>query len=300
MHDFRKKARMMVDCKTISAELREKLRNNIAASGRKYTLAIFKASGGDEQRDAQTETFLKQKRACGEAVGVTVREYVLNDYMGSQRMLEDYISAVVADKSAGINAALVQLPLPMLSMPEGERTVNVQAVLNKIPPEKDADVLNYISFGRFEAGRAGALVPPNVAAIQEVLRRHAPDLLDLTGKKVLIVGKGHVVGLQVERWTMQFKTAVLAVLDKGSNIGLYAKEADLIVSCVGSAGLIQKEMVREGVAVFDFGVSKENGSIRGDVDPSVAEKARLMTPVPGGVGPLAVTMLFQNVARINR
>lgn len=289
---------MIVDCKTISTELREELRRVITTSKKHCTLGIFKASWGDSQRDAQTETFLKQKRACGEAVGITVREYPLNDYMGSQRMLEDYISTVMADKNAALNAAIVQLPLPMLSTPEKQRAVNVQAVLNKIPPEKDVDVLNYISFGRFEAGREGTLIPPNVGAIQEVLKRHTPDLLDLTGKKVVIVGKGHVVGLQVERWTMQFKTAATTILDKGSDIGLYTKEADLIVSCVGSAGLIQKDMVREGVVVFDFGVSKEEGHIRGDVDLTVAEKARLMTPVPGGVGPLAVTMLFGNVARI--
>ena len=289
---------MIVDCKIIAHELREELRKKVTASGKKLVLGIFKATSGNEARDAQTESFLKQKRACGKDVGIELREYLLDSYMATQKSVEDYVQSGVHDKNIGMHAAIIQLPLPTF-LQNGER-VNMQAVLNKIPPEKDADVLHYKSFGRFEAGREGALTPPNVAAIQEIVKRYAEDMLDLTGKTVVIVGKGHVVGLPVERWTMRFKTAATITLDKGSDIGYYTHNADFIVSCVGSAGLIRSDMVKDDVVAIDFGCSRENGAWLGDMHVSVAEKARVLTPVPGGVGPVGVAEIFWNVGKLGQ
>lgn len=287
---------MIVDCKTIAGALRDELQKKIAASGKTPVLAIFKTTTGNDVRDAQTESFLKQKRACGKEIGIVVREYSLDHYMQTQKSLEDYVQGVVHGSNTDIDAAIVQLPLPPF-LKSGKK-MNIQAVLDKISLEEDADVLNYKSSGRFEAGREGALVPPNVAAIQEVLERHAPDMLDLTKKTVVIVGKGHVVGLQVERWIMRFKTIAISILDKGSDVAYFTRGADFIVSCVGSAGLIQEDMVKDAVVAIDFGYSRKDGVMQGDIHPSVAARARLITPVPGGVGPIAVVKLFENVARI--
>lgn len=299
---------MIVDCRSITEELKGKLRTRLETSNKILTLAIFRAMLGDPMRDAQTDAFLKQKEQCGKEVGINVRVYPVDEYMESQSTLEKYVSSVVGKPH--VSAAIVQLPLPTLKRTDAEGKENVQAVLNKIFPEKDADVLHYRSFGRFEAGMGGAVVPPNVAAVGEVLSRyapsHAPDFLrdgrvDLTGKHVVIVGKRSlVVGMQMRRWFMRFRTVSDTALDIGSDIAYYTKKADLVVSCTGRKHIIKPDMVQDGVVIMDFGGSRdEAGKVVGDVDPDVAGRARLMTPVPGGVGPLAVVKLFENVARLN-
>ncbi|TSC72920.1 MAG: methylenetetrahydrofolate dehydrogenase (NADP+) / methenyltetrahydrofolate cyclohydrolase, partial [Parcubacteria group bacterium Gr01-1014_70] len=123
-------------------------------------------------------------------------------------------------------------------------------------------------------------------------------LAELDKKVVVAVGQGMVIGKQVNRWAIRKGAMELHSLREGSNVERYIRKADIIVLGVGKAGLITSEMVNGSAVVFDFGYSRENGKVRGDADPAVAHVARLLTPVPGGLGPLAVTMLFWNVARI--
>jgi methylenetetrahydrofolate dehydrogenase (NADP+) / methenyltetrahydrofolate cyclohydrolase len=295
---------MMVDCKTISGELREIIRNRVLSSRAEIRLAIIKAAHGDPLKDAQTEAFLKQKRACGKEVGIDVREYDVSDYLESQKKLEERVSEIA--RIPENSAVIVQLPLPHIRNPnkvllksDFNRTINTQAVLNSIPPKKDADVLHAESFGRYEAGSTTALVPPVVGAMEEILRREAPDIFqNLERKTVVVIGQGLVIGKQVNRWAIRNNVLMFSGLREGSDIARYTREADIIVSGTGNTRLIVPDMVKEGTIIFDFGFSKENGVVRGDVDATVADKARLLTPVPGGMGPLAVTMLFWNLARI--
>lgn len=290
---------MIVDCKKISSEVREKIRRAIGVSHKKnIRLAIVKALQNDMTKDAETEAFLKQKRVCGMEVGVDVREYDVGEYLFSQTALERRIAAIV--HAPENTAVIIQLPLPPIKKMDGSKaSVNTQAVLNKVSPVKDADVLHPESFGRYEAGSNMALVPPVVSALEEILRREAPDILhNLETKVVVAVGQGLVIGKQINRWAARNGVRELHGLREGSDVAHYTKRADIIVSGVGKAGLITTNMIKGDAVVFDFGFSKENGVVQGDVDSAVAEHVRLLTPVPGGMGPLAVTMLFWNVARI--
>lgn len=289
---------MIVECKKISSEVREKIRVAVEASHKKIRLAIIKAAQGDPTKDAEAEAFLKQKRACGKEVGIEVREYDVSGFLYSQSALENRVSVITRLKD--VDAVIVQLPLPPLTRPDGKKNpVNTQAVLNTIPPKKDADVLHAESFGRYEAGSNTALVPPVIGALEEILRRAAPEVLRHFDTKVVVaVGQGLVIGKQVNRWAVRNGARELHSLREGSDVAYYAKRADIIVSGVGKAGLITADMVKNDAIIFDFGFSKVANTICGDVDFTVADKARLLTPVPGGMGPLSVTMLFMNVARI--
>lgn len=291
---------MIVDCKTISKELREKIKHAVSSSKKDIRLAIIKARHDDVYKDVETEAFLKQKHACGREVGIDVREYDISDYMQSQSVLERRVSEIA--RITENDAVIIQLPLPNIVKPDSTHVpVNTQAVLNSVPPKKDADVLHAESCGRYEAGSATAFVPPVVGALEEILRREAPDVLKALGEKiVVVVGQGLVIGRQINRWAIRSNVVAFTGLKKGSDIERYTQHADIIVSGVGTARLITRDMVKEGCSVFDFGFSKEEGIVRGDIDAAVVEKARLLTPVPGGMGPLAVTMLFWNVARICR
>jgi methylenetetrahydrofolate dehydrogenase (NADP+) / methenyltetrahydrofolate cyclohydrolase len=289
---------MIVNCKSISKELREKIKKNVIASRAKIRLAIIKALHNDPVIDAQTEAFLKQKRMCGREVGISVKEYDVSNYLSSQRVLEKRVSEIARIREN--DAVIVQLPLPSIQKPDGTTiAVNTQAVLNSIPLKKDADVLHAESFGRYEAGSNTALVPPPVGAMEEVLRSEAPDVpLNLGKYVVVIIGQGLVIGKQVNRWAIRNNVVSFSSLQKGSDIKQYTESADIIISGTGNGGLLTAKMVKRGVIIFDFGFSKKNNSIHGDVDPAVADTARLLTPVPGGMGPLAVTTLFWNIARI--
>ncbi len=323
---------MIADCKKISDDVRALIQTTVAASRKKIRLAIIRASHNDPIKDAETEAFLKQKRACGKAVGIEVREYDITEFLTSQNMLEKRISTIARIKEN--TAVIVQLPLPPLTRPDRERItinpvrnfhevfessrkspkavthaaeqrsiisngINTQAALNTIPPKKDADVLHAESFGRYEAGSETALVPPVIGALEEILRREAPDVLENLGTKIVVaVGQGLVIGRQVNRWAVRNGVRELHSLREGSDVAHYTKQADIIVSGVGKSGLITADMVKEGAVIFDFGFSKQDGIVRGDADSSVADKARLLTPAPGGMGPLSVTMLFWNTACI--
>ncbi|OGZ46060.1 MAG: hypothetical protein A3J54_02435 [Candidatus Ryanbacteria bacterium RIFCSPHIGHO2_02_FULL_45_13b] len=289
---------MIVDCKKISDEMRALIQTGVVTSRKKIRLAIVKASHHDATKDAETEAFLKQKRICGKAVGIEVREYDVSEFLISQHALEKRVSVIARIKEN--DAVIVQLPLPPITRPNGEQAfVNTQAVLNSIPPKKDADVLHAESFGRYEAGSETALIPPVIGALEEILRREAPDVLKhLDASVVVAVGQGLVIGKQVNRWAVRNGVRELHSLREGSDVAYYAKRADIIVSGVGKGGLITVDMVKAGAIIFDFGFSKTNDGVCGDVEHGVADKARLLTPVPGGMGPLSVTMLFANVARI--
>jgi methylenetetrahydrofolate dehydrogenase (NADP+)/methenyltetrahydrofolate cyclohydrolase len=183
------------------------------------------------------------------------------------------------------DAVIVQLPLP-----EG---VNQEELLNSIPVEKDADVLSRAARERFEKGEEGALLPPVVGAIREILQS---GNVAIAGKRAVVIGAGFLVGGPVAKWLRQQGADVEVLTIESSNEALVAAlaEADIIVSGTGSPGLIMPDMIKQGLALIDAGTSESNGKIVGDADPACADKCSLFTPVPGGVGPIAVACLFEN------
>lgn len=303
---------MIVDYKKISYELRGKIKKAVSSSRSNIELAIIKATYKDPSKNAGTEAFLKQKHICGEEVGINVREYDVTEFISSRDKLEKRVSEIALDHNN--NAVIIQLPLPALNVKNSAVSeINTQALLDRIPTKKDADALNSESCGRYENGDSLTLTPPVILAIEEILRREAPDILQNIEKKVIaIVGQGFVIGRHINRWAIRNKALAFSGLRSGCDIKHYTLQADIVISGAGKPHLITADMIKEGAVVFDFGFSRKNNAtlkstqpielintLVGDVEPSVVKKASLLTPVPGGMGPLSVTMLFWNVAKLS-
>ncbi|MDO8504807.1 MAG: bifunctional 5,10-methylene-tetrahydrofolate dehydrogenase/5,10-methylene-tetrahydrofolate cyclohydrolase, partial [Candidatus Liptonbacteria bacterium] len=187
---------------------------------------------------------------------------------------------------------IVQLPLP------GQ--INAQSVLNAIPPEKDLDVLGERALGAFYAGR-GKVLPPAVAAIEEVLKKFP---LELSQSAVAVVGPGRLVGKPAVVWLLRKAKEVL-VFYRGSDAALL-KNADLVILGAGVPGLINAGMLKDGALVLDFGYGKNaEGKISGDLDvlSLTAHPPALVsvsyTPTPGGTGPILVAKILENFYKLN-
>ena len=226
---------------------------------------------------AATRSYLRIKQKKAAEAGMILETIELQEDCGT----DEVIHAVLTE---GADAIIVQLPLPP--------SINTHEVLQHIPLQKDADILSDKAKEAFT--HTQGLLPPVVGAVKEILER--ADVA-VAGKKVYVLGKGQLVGLPVSQW-LSASGAEVTVLGKEDTDLSVLQEADIVVSGVGQAGLIHKEHVREGVVLIDAGTSESEGSIVGDMDPGCALVASVFTPVPGGVGPVAVAYLFKNVLEL--
>jgi len=188
---------------------------------------------------------------------------------------------------ADADAVIVQLPVP-----EG---VNQKEVCDAIPIEKDADTLSSAAREKFAHGDNDALMPPVVVAIATIF---ANKHIELKGKLAVVIGSGFLVGAPAAMWLARGGTQVTVVNRSTTNLAEVIRDADIIISGAGSPHLIKPEMLTNGVILIDAGTSESEGTVVGDADPACADKCSLFTPVPGGIGPLAVACLFENVVTL--
>lgn len=189
--------------------------------------------------------------------------------------------------SAHADAFVVQLPLPS--------DVSTDDVLNAISVAQDADVLSAAAREKFEKGNQDALLPPVVAAVREIFMR---GKVDVKGKHTLVVGDGRLVGRPCAIWLTQQGAHVSVVTLESGDLSVALRAANIIVSGAGSPHLIKPEMIKDGAVLVDAGASESRGVIVGDADPACSGKCSLFTPVPGGVGPIAVACLFENAVTL--
>ena len=185
----------------------------------------------------------------------------------------------------GYNGIVVQLPLP--------EYLDTQKVLNSVPFKLDIDILSDQAKASFVHGDSGK-IPPVARAVFEILDFYNTSLKH---KNILLVGNGKLVGEPVASMLTR-KGNLFHMIDKNSSEEekkLHLKSADIIISGAGSSGLIKPDMVKDGVVLIDAGTSEQAGKLVGDIDPECAQKASLITPVPGGVGPVTVVSLFANL-----
>lgn len=222
-----------------------------------------------------TDSYLSIKAARAEEAGMRLEVARLPDHATQEEVME-------AVARPGADAVIVQLPLP--------EHLDTRAILDSIPPELDADVLSTHAYLRFTDDEDGALLPPVVAAVAEILARAQ---VSAAGKGATVIGQGRLVGMPAAAWLVN-QGAEVAVVTKEDGDLSRLKDADIIIAGAGSPALIQPEHIGEGVVLIDAGTSESGGAIVGDADPRCAEKASVFTPVPGGVGPVAVACLFRN------
>lgn len=193
-----------------------------------------------------------------------------------------------AIRAPGADAVIVQLPLPAY--------INERSVLDAIPLWQDADVLSSAAYERFLYNEEGGLLPPVVGAIAEILQRAG---VTVSGKNVVVIGNGKLVGAPVQAWLSRNNASISVLTHENfSENAPVLKEADIVISGAGSPHLVTPDLLKEGVVLIDAGTSESDGAIVGDFAPACEAIASVYTPVPGGVGPVAVACLFKNVAEL--
>ncbi len=262
---------MVVDGKALAEKIKNSLKEEILRSGKKIRLAVLKIGS-----DAVTEKFLEQKKKFAEYIGVDVRIYEAPADISTNKFREKVSEIVHIKENDGV---IIQLPLPA--------QINTQYILDAIIPGKDPDMLSSKSRG----------LSPVVGAIKTIFEEYK---VDIKGKNVVVVGAGRLVGKPVATWLLNQGVTVSVVDENTANLENFTKNADIIISGAGKPKIIKPDMVKEGVVAIDCGTSEAAGKISGDFDPEVSKKASLFSPVPGGVGPLTVAMLFKNLIELSK
>lgn len=228
-------------------------------------------------------TYIAMKHAACAAVGIRSVHHHLPETT-SQLELEHILQALNHD--INVDAILVQLPLP--------KQLNEEATLRAIDPDKDADGLHPINLGRLVMGAPGPL-PCTPAGIHTLLVHYG---VAIEGRHVVIVGRGLTIGRPVALLLAMKRphcNAAVTVVHTGvPDLGVYTRQADILIAAAGTAGLITPDMVKRGAAVVGAGVTRKGKTILSDVADSVSEVAGWITPRVGGVGPMTVAMLLQN------
>ena len=275
---------MIIDGKSLAEKIKASLREEISGKNKsapkRIRLAVVLV--GEEKVMGK---FVALKQKFGSEIGVDVRIYELPPDISTNKLREKVSEIVHIKENDGV---IIQLPLPA--------QINMQYVLDAIIPEKDPDVLSSKSWGLFSTGK-GKIPPPVVGAIKSIFDEYK---VELKGKNIVVVGAGRLVGKPVAAWLLNQKATVSVIDENTTNPGNFMKSADIIISGAGKPELIGPGMVKEGVVAIDCGTSEAAGKISGDFDPEVSNKASLFSPVPGGIGPLTVAMLFQNLIELSK
>ena len=271
-----------VDGKALAQKIRKEVKQEVAAFGKKGRAIVFHAVLVGDNPASHIYVNMK-KRACDE-VGIDMRVDLLPANV-SQSELEGKIRQLSNDDS--VHAILLQLPLP-----EG---LNAAGAIACIAPEKDVDGLTVVSFGKLASEAAGSgLFPCTPQGILHILKSEG---VILEGANVTVIGRSNIVGKPVALMLMKEDATVTVCHKKTKDLAAHTRGADVVVVAAGCPGLVRADMVRDGAVVVDVGVNRlEDGTIVGDVDfEGVSGKARVITPVPGGVGPLTIAFLLKNV-----
>ncbi|MCD7959105.1 MAG: bifunctional methylenetetrahydrofolate dehydrogenase/methenyltetrahydrofolate cyclohydrolase FolD [Ruminococcus sp.] len=270
----------IISGKEVSTALRAKIREKSLALREDYGiqpgLAVILVG-----KDPASQIYVRNKQRACEELGFHAFEYKLNENY-TQAQLLDLIG--VLNKDNKVHGILVQLPLP--------DHIDSQVIINSIDPSKDVDAFHPVNVGKIMIGNYDFL-PCTPAGVMELIDSTGTDL---TGKNCVVVGRSNIVGKPMAMLLLHRNATVTICHSKTRNLAEICANADVLVSAVGRAHFIQANMVKEGAVVIDVGMNHdENGKLCGDVEfDEVASKTSYITPVPGGVGPMTITMLMQN------
>ena len=269
---------MIIDGKKIADEVLAELKNEISDKGLELSLGAVLV--GD---DPEFKKFVELKGKAADRAGINFTMYRFHEKIETEELKKNILE--ISNWSDGV---LVELPLP--------KHINFEEVLSAIKIEKDVDVLSKEAQEMFYKDES-KINPPAVEALKIVLERHS---VDLKGKKVAVFGQGILIGKPISHWLEQQGAEVFRIRSITKNPEELSQEADIVVAGVGKPGLVNGGMVKEGAVVIDFGYGKLGGKMAGDVDSkSVSPKAKLITPVPGGMGPILIMAVIKNLIILN-
>lgn len=274
----------IIDGKAIAQELKERLKTDVRAlleAGVTPGLAVVLV--GDDPASA---VYVRNKQRGCEEIGIhsVVRHLPAAT---TQAQLTALIHSLNADPA--LHGILVQLPLPA--------HLNELAVLREVNPDKDVDGLHVVTAGRLLVGEKG-FIPCTPKGIIRLIKSTG---IDICGKSAVVVGRSNMVGKPVSLLLMANNATVTMCHSRTKNLAEVCAGADILVAAIGRPGMITGEYVKPGAVVIDVGTTKVDGKLMGDVlFGQAAEKAAFLTPVPGGVGPMTITMLLENTIEAAR
>ncbi|AGZ26415.1 MULTISPECIES: bifunctional methylenetetrahydrofolate dehydrogenase/methenyltetrahydrofolate cyclohydrolase FolD [Staphylococcus] len=269
----------LLDGKQIAKDYRQGLKDQVEVLKSKgYTPKLSVILVGN---DGASQSYVRSKKKAAEKIGMISEIVHLSEDTSEEDVLSELERLNNDDSVSGI---LVQVPLP--------KQVSEQKVLEAINPEKDVDGFHPSNIGKLYIDEQ-TFVPCTPLGIMEILK-HAD--IDIEGKNAVVIGRSHIVGQPVSKLLLQQNATVTILHSRSKDMASFVKEADIVVSAVGKPELVTKEMVKEGAVIIDVGnTPDENGKLKGDVAfDEVKEVASAITPVPGGVGPLTITMVLNN------
>ncbi len=263
----------LLDGAAIAAQHRDQL----AARGLQLGLTIIVVGN-----DPATAAYVGRKRSMVEQLGWQLS--VLN--LPSTATTNEVVASVTAaNRDRSTHAVVIQLPLP--------ESVDRATVLTALDPAKDADGLHPINLGRLATGDP-TVIPATARGVESLLEAAKQPI---TGQVITVIGKGLLAGWPITTRVAQRGATVISCDQHTKNLAEHTRAAEIVISAAGHPGLVTADMVRAGSVVIDVGLSRQQGKLMGDVmQAEVAKRASLITPVPGGVGPMTVVSLLENVA----
>jgi len=269
----------VIDGKAIAAKIRAELKASVAELATIGIIPGLAVVLVGEDPASKVYVSMKEK-ACAD-VGIFSDEYKLPDNTSEKELLE-LIARLNADQK--IHGILVQLPLP--------KQINTEKVLEEISPDKDVDGFHPYNVGRLMVGKP-TFQPCTPYGVMVMLKEIG---YDLTGKNVVVVGRSNIVGKPVAMMCLQQHATVTVCHSRTKNLAETVRGADVVIAAVGVPEMIKGEWIKDGAVVIDVGVNRVGEKkLVGDVEyAAAAERASAITPVPGGVGPMTITMLLYN------
>lgn len=272
----------IIDGKKLAKEIREKLKlksNELKEKGINPKLAVIMV--GD---DKASQVYVKNKsKACNE-IGIEFEEFILDKDIRQDELI-NLIEKLNNDDN--IHGILLQSPIPAhLDINEAFKTIN---------PEKDVDGFNPVNIGKLCLNQ-DTFVSCTPYGIMKMFEAYN---IDLTGKNITIIGRSNIVGKPLIQCCLNKNATVTVCHSKTKDLKEHTKNADVVISAIGKSKFVTEDMIKSGAVVIDVGTNRgEDGKITGDVDfENVSKKASYITPVPGGVGPMTIAMLMNNVIK---
>ena len=272
----------IIDGKQISLDIKNELKEKVAKykeQGIEITLAVVKVGN-----DPASAVYVRNKEKACEYVGINSKTLALPEETTEEELL-NVVKELNEDKN--VNGILVQLPLP--------KHIDESKVLLTIDSTKDVDGFHPVNVGKMVIGE-DTFLPCTPAGIIEMIKRTD---IDIEGKECVVIGRSNIVGKPMAMLMLKENATVTIAHSRTKDLKEVTKRADIIVAAIGKAKFVTADYVKEGAVVIDVGMDRdENGKLCGDVDfKSVSKVASAITPVPGGVGPMTVTMLLVNCLR---
>ena len=272
----------LIDGKALAAKVRQELKEEVIKlqnDGINPKLAVILVGN-----DSASKIYVRNKSKACKDVGIEYEEFLL----GENTTLDEILKLInTLNNREDINGILLQSPIP--------KGLDINKAFEAINYRKDVDGFNPLNVGKLLIGE-DTFISCTPYGIIKMLEEYN---IEIEGKNVVVIGRSNIVGKPLAQCLLNRNATVTICHSKTVNLKRYTKEADILISAVGRLNLVTEDMVKEGATVIDVGMNrKEDGKLAGDVDfENVSKKALYITPVPGGVGPMTIAMLMNNVIK---